>query len=50
MITTIDVLFGGSRDLALAVLITSGIGILFVGFAMLAGYRERRKSRKEEQK
>lgn len=40
---TIDSLFGNSTNLALAILITSGIGILIIGGALLSKYLDKRK-------
>lgn len=44
----IDSLFGSVNNLALAVLITSGIGILFIGSVLISKYHRWSKRKKEK--
>lgn len=44
---TVDVLFGSSTNLALAILITSSIGILFIGSAFISKYLDKKKGGKK---
>lgn len=45
MTVIIDTLFGGPSNLALAILVTSGIGILFIGSALIVRLREHCRNR-----
>lgn len=43
----IDALFGSISNLALAILITTGIGILFIGSALISKVIEKRRGKKQ---